>query len=175
MELRSVDMSARELLGQVQVYDEVSYLTPSGPAGERIKRGCFAKSITERGTRIPLCRNHNHERAYGMSKRWVDGPENLEAVFGVRANAEGDQLLEDANDGYLPALSVGFVPVIAKRAPDGVLEVREAKLMEVSVLLIGAYEGSRVLAVRSAQSVEDLLAPFRNPPHVDLSPVARWW
>lgn len=174
MELRNVNMDSREILGAVQVWDEVSYLVPT-PGGERIKRGAFAKSIAERATRVPLCIGHNHERAVGMSKRWEDASAELSAVFGVRAGELGDQALEDARDGYLPALSVGFLPVQAARARDGVLEVREAKLMEVSLVLIGAYDGSRVLAVRNAQTLDDLLKPFLNPPTVDLSPMPPIW
>jgi len=175
MQLRSVALDAREIVGQVSVHDEVSYATPAGPRGERIKRGAFAKSIQERGTRIPLCRNHDHSRAYGMSRSWEDTATELTGLFGVRPGPDGDQLLEEARDGYLPAMSVGFLPIQAGPGEDGVIEIREAKLMEVSVLLIGAYDGSRVLAVRSAQKIEDMLAPFRNAPTVDLTPVARWW
>ena len=174
MELRTVAMDAREIVGQVSVYDETSYMVPD-PRGERLLRGCFRKSIRERGTRIPLCRNHDHSRAYGMSKRWEDDAAGLVATFGIRAGQAGDEVLEDARDGYLPALSVGFMPVRQQRGADGVMEVREGKLMEVSLALLGAYEGSRVLAVRNAQQVDDLLKPFQNRPVIDLSPVPRWW
>ena len=174
MELRSVNVDTREIEGAVQVWAETSYLTPD-PSGERIMRGAFAKSIAERGTRIPLCLAHNHERAVGMSKRWAEDASMLSAVFGVRPGELGDQALEDARDGYLPGLSVGFLPIKQTRAADRVIEVREAKLFEVSLVLIGAYDGSRVLAVRNAQSLDDLLAPFRNPPVVDLSPVPPIW
>lgn len=176
MELRSVTMDAREIHGQISVHDQTSYLTPAGARGERIKRGAFAKSIRERGRRIPLCRNHDHSYAFGMSKSWTDTATDLSAIFGVRSGARGDELLEEARDGYLPALSVGFEPLVIREGRDGAIEVREAKLMEVSLLLIGAYDGARVLAVREAtSSVEDMLAPFRNPPRVDLTPANRWW
>ena len=174
MELRNVNMDSREILGAVQVWDEVSYLVPD-PGGERIKRGAFTKSIAERATRVPLCVGHNHERAVGMSKRWTDDPAELSAVFGIRPGELGDSALEDARDGYLSALSVGFFPIKTGRGRDGVLEIREAKLAEVSLCLIGAYDGSRVLAVRNAQTVEELLKPFANPPTIDLSPMPPIW
>jgi HK97 family phage prohead protease len=110
-----------------------------------------------------------------MSKHWQDDGAGLVGTFGVRPGDAGDELLEDARDGYLPALSVGFLTLRQARGIDGVMEVREGKLMEVSILLLGAYEGSRVLAVRSAQDVADLLKPFSNPPQIDLTPVTRWW
>ena len=51
--------------------------------------------------------------------------------------------------------------------------------MEVSAVGIPAYAGADILAVRHAQLVqEDLLAPFKNPPVVNLEPIpttlVRW-
>jgi HK97 family phage prohead protease len=109
-----------------------------------------------------------------MSKHWEDDVTGLVGTFGVRPGDAGDELLEDARDGYLPALSVGFLTLRQARGLDGVMEVREGKLMEVSVCLLGAYDGSRVLAVRNAQSVADMLKPFANPPQIDLTPLPRW-
>src|SRR5262245_11857399 len=102
MELRTVNVEAREIIGQVSVWNETTYLGPD-PRGERLLRGCFRKSIQERGTRIPLCKNHDHTKGYGFSKSWQDDATALVGVFGVRENDEGDALLADARDGYLPA------------------------------------------------------------------------
>lgn len=174
MELRNVNVDKREIFGAVQVWNETSYLVPD-PRGERMVRGCFRKSILERATRIPLCLKHNHDRAIGMSKSWDDDTSELRAVFGIRPGKLGDEALEDARDGYLPALSVGFAPINVGKGRDGVPEVREAKLLEVSLCLIGAYEGSRVLAVRNAQDLDELLAPFANRPDINLSPLPPLW
>lgn len=59
----------------------------------------------------------------------------------------------------------------AHRSADGAREIAEAKLVEVSLVAIPAYEGSGLLAVRNAQSLDDLLAPFANRPDVNLSPM----
>jgi HK97 family phage prohead protease len=174
MEIRSVNMDQRQILGQVAVWNETSYLVPD-PRGERLMVGCFRKSIRQRETRIPLCINHDHSRAVGMSRTWTDTASELSALFDARPGELGDKALEDARDGYLPALSVGFLPLNATRGADGALEIREAKLAEVSLVLIGAYDGSRVLAVRNAQDLDAMLAPFRNPPQVDLSPLPPIW
>ena len=84
MELRAVSMDERTITGVVAPYDEVSYLVPD-PKGERVIRGAFKKSILQRPTKIPLCRNHEHGRAIGMSREWADGPEGLTGTFHVRA------------------------------------------------------------------------------------------
>jgi uncharacterized protein len=179
MATRSVDFAAREIVGVVAPYDETSYLTGT-PGGERLRRGCFGKSIAERGDRIPLLVGHDHRRAaVGKSVGWHDGADGLLATFKVRPDEDGDRVLGDARDGYLPALSVGFEPLQRRRAADGAIEVTEARVHEVSLVSVGAYSGAQVLATRAAEpvplDVEALMAPFRNPPRVDMSPLPPIW
>ena len=54
-------------------------------------------------------------------------------------------------------------------------EVVEARLVEVSLVGVPAYEGAALMAVRSAQSLDALLAPFANRPSVDLTPIPPLW
>jgi HK97 family phage prohead protease len=174
MEIRNVDVEQRTITGVVAPYDSTSYLVPD-PAGERIMRGAFGKSIRQRETRIPLCLNHDHSGAVGMSTSWVDGDDGLTATFRVREGERYDTVLTDVRGGFLPGMSVGFVPLVRTRGADGVVEIREGKLMEVSLVLIAAYDGAQVLAVRAAERIHELLKPFENPPAVNLSPVPNWW
>jgi HK97 family phage prohead protease len=170
MELREVNTAQRVVVGVVSPYDEVSYLTPD-PNGERIRRGAFARSIAHRETRIPLLRRHDQSLRLGVSRRFDDGAEGLVGEFVVNHGDEGDRLLEDCRDGYLGAMSAGWLGLDARRADDGVREVTEAKLVEVSLVAVPAYEGAGLLAVRNAQSLDDLLAPFRARPDVNLDPI----
>lgn len=181
MQLRSVDPARREIVGLVAPYDQTTYLVPT-PGGERLRPGCFTKSIAERGDRIPLTVGHEHRTAaVGKSLHWDDGPEGLLATFSVRAGEEGDRVLADAFDGYLADLSVGFEPTKhgIRRGVDGAIEVTEGRLREVSLVAVGAYAGAQVMSVRSAEEVradlDALLAPFLNPPRVDMSPLPPLW
>ena len=173
MELRAADVDARTIDGIVAPYDAVSYLVPN-PGGERIMRGAFAKSIRQRSARVPLFRHHDHSRAVGLSSAWDDGSSGLAASFAVRSGTVGDEILEEARDGYLSGLSVGFKELIGSRGKDGVHEVREAQLVEVSLTAVPAYAEATVTAVRSA-SVEDIRAMFGPAPVVNLSPLPPLW
>jgi hypothetical protein len=170
MEIRNVDPDLREMVGRVVPYDEVSYLT-ADPSGERILRGAFTKSIRQRGGRIPLLRNHDQSRKIGNSTKFTDDPEGLIGHFKIVTGDHGDLMLEDLRNGCLDMLSVGFKPINVQRGADGVREVREAMLGEVSVCAVPAYQGAAVLAVRNAQDLDVLLAPFQNRPVVNLEPV----
>jgi Escherichia/Staphylococcus phage prohead protease len=176
MEMRSVSLDERLIVGVAAPYGTVSHLTPH-PEGERIMRGAFRRSIAHRGDRIPLCRAHDHTHALGMAREWTDDDNALVGTFHVRQSALGDEALEEARDGYLSGLSVGFLPVAGgvTHGRDGVREVRDARLVEVSLTVIPSYDGAEVLAVRQAQSVGDIMAIFRAKPAVDLSPLPALW
>lgn len=170
MEMRAVSEAERVITGVVAPYDETTYLT-GDPAGERIRRGAFTKSIQERGSRIALLRNHDRARKLGKSRAFRETPEGLVGEFVVNEGDLGDLLLAECRQGYLDGLSVGFVPLRTGRGADGVREVLEAKLGEVSMVAVPAYEGAALLSVRNAQNLEELLAPFAQRPEVNLAPI----
>lgn len=170
MALRHVAEAERVIVGVVAPYDETTYLT-GDPRGERIRRGAFTRSIQHRGDKIALLRNHDRSRKLGTSRRFSEEPDGLVGEFLVNVGAPGDELLEECRNGYLDGLSVGFVPIHAERGSDGALEVTEAKLGEVSMVAVPAYEGAAMLSVRNAQDLDKLLAPFTNRPAVNLDPI----
>lgn len=172
MDVRNVDAPGRTITGVVAPYDELTYLTPN-PRGERITRGAFRRSIQNRGDKIPLCRGHGHEMVMGVSRTFLEDASGLIGEFVVNPGALGDAFLEDVRNGYLPYMSVGFIPTSGgvEKGEDGVAEIREAKLVEVSMVGIPAYEGAALLSVRNAETTSDLFAPFRDVPKWDLDPL----
>jgi hypothetical protein len=64
MQLREVNPSKREIVGRVAPYDRTSYLTQH-PGGERLIRGCFARSLHHRETRIPCVSSTTTRRQSG--------------------------------------------------------------------------------------------------------------
>jgi uncharacterized protein len=170
MEVRSVDLAARNIIGRCVPYDEVSYLTPH-PSGERVIRGAFSKSISERAGRIFLYKGHDHDHPAGRATAFEEQPDGLVGTFNVRASTFGDEVLAEVEDGYLPGLSCGFRPIRTRRAKDGVIEVVEGALMEVSLVSIPSYDGAQVLALRQKADVAAILAGFGRRPEIDLSPI----
>lgn len=173
MQLREVDTRGRTITGIVAPYDEVSLFTES-PSGERIMRHAFQRSIAHRGDAIPLCLNHDHTTAVGISREWKDDGACLVGVFQMRDTPLAEQAIRDVDDKVLQAMSVGFLPIDRGRGSDGVIEVREARLIEVSLVMAGAYDGARVLAARMARQSEALLAPFQNPPALPVAFIPPW-
>jgi len=170
MELRSVSELERIVTGVVVPYDQTTYLVPVA-GGERIRRGAFRRSIDHRGDRIPLFRNHDHALRMGVSRSFEETPDGLIGSFRVNEGDAGDALLAECRNGYFGGLSAGFLPVDRERGADGASEVTQGKLVEVSTVGHPAYESMGGLAVRSAQDLDVLLAPFRNRPDVNLAPL----
>ena len=170
MEVRALNEDQRTVTGIAVPYDATTYRVPGG---EVVKRGAFSRSIQMRAGKIPLCRAHDPMHVMGYSTAFTEADEGLEGSFRVNDGDLGDQLLTDVRNGYLPSMSVCFEAVRdgIVRNSAGIREVREAKLVEVSLVGIPAYEGAAVLSVRSAQDLDQLLAPFQNIPKWDLDPL----
>jgi HK97 family phage prohead protease len=93
-------------------------------------------------------------------------------MFHARQSRIGDETLEEIRDGYLPGMSVGFRNVQVRRGEDGVREVVEAALIEVSLVTIPAYDGARVLAVRDAYADAEMTQRIELDEGSVLLP---WW
>jgi HK97 family phage prohead protease len=180
LELRVPDMSERIVEGVVVPWNETTFLTDD-PRGERFRPGSLTRTIKERGDRVKLFRSHDHNVAVGRAMQWKATHEGgCWAQFRIAATAAGDAVLAEVREGMLDAFSVGFLPKRETRGTDGAREIIEAQLHEVSLCPIGAYDGARVLAMRSSGSQGHtgaaalMLAPM---PTYDLSPLvlpSRW-
>ena len=174
IELRVPDVTERIVEGIVVPYGETSFLTED-PRGERFRSGSLTRTIKERGDRVKLYRTHDHSVAVGRPLQWKpthDG--GLWAQFRIAATPAGDDVLLEVREGMLDAFSVGFLPKRETRGPDGAREIIEAQLHEVSLCPIGAYDGARVLAMRTPRSTaltEASQAILAAMPAVNLAPV----
>lgn len=167
MELRVEDgAGGRTLEGIVVPYNETTFLTED-PSGERFVAGSLTRTVTDRGARVKLFRSHDHTRAVGRAVDW--DPDNRRGLWGrfrIASTPAGNEVLDEVREGVLDAFSIGFRPLQARRGRDGVREVVEAALHEVSVAPMGAYDGARVLALRTP--APPLLPPM---PAVNLDPM----
>jgi len=168
LDLRVADPTERIVEGIVVPWGETTFLTPD-PKGERFLAGSLTRTVAEKGDRIKLFRSHQHDRAVGRALAWKpDHEAGCWAQFRIGAGPVGDDLLAEVAEGLLDAFSIGFQPMRTQRAGDGAREVLEAKLHEVSIAPIGAYDGARVLAMRTPAVAVFELPPM---PEVNLDPL----
>lgn len=174
LELRVPDLSERIVEGIVVPWGETSFLTPD-PRGERFRPGSLTRTVRERGDRVKLYRAHDHNQAVGKPVAWKTNHDaGCWVQFRIANTPPGDEVLTEIREGMLDAFSVGFLPVRETRGADGAREIVEASLHEVSICPMGAYDGARVLAMRTPRPPVYTPVPM---PDVDLSPVvlpSRW-
>jgi HK97 family phage prohead protease len=176
LEVRNAETMAEERVMRLLLvpYGEVSHLTKY-PQGERFLKGAFRKAASEfRGRKTPLYlfRAHEHSRAVGRATSLTDTAEGPIAEFKIAGTPAGDEVIQEHREGLLSAVSVGFRAIADSiNRNDGVREVREAALLETSVLPIGAYDGAKVLEYR--EPTIDLSA-YRVPPPPTIDPALPW-
>lgn len=160
------DGDGRTLEGIVVPYGERTDLAPEP---ESFARGSLTRSLAERGARIKLFRSHDHTNAIGQAVAWEpDRPEGCWGQFRLFSHAA--DLMEQVREGALDGFSVGFKTRRSRRDAHGVVNVLEAALHEVSLVPLGAYDGARVLATRSAFAAPAMVN-FGPMPVVDLTPI----
>jgi HK97 family phage prohead protease len=125
-----------------------------GAFTETLRAGVFAKSITEAARALPLHVNHAHDSIpIGKAVEWAGDAETLEASFRFDSRAEAREMARLVGEGYMTGVSVGFAPIADSWDRSGEkphVERREARLLEVSLVSVPAYDDAQVIAVRSA-------------------------
>ena len=171
LELRIPDRAERIVEGIVVPWGETSFMTPD-PRGERFTAGSLTRSVAERGDRVKLFVTHDHDRAVGRALAWdTEHRAGLWGRFRIAETPAGDEVLGEVAEGMLDAFSIGFRAIRAKRGADGAREILEAALHETSLCPTGAYDGARVLAMRTPTPARWTLPTMATMPTVNLTPL----
>ena len=127
---------------------------------EQFAPGAFDHQIrAQAGHRIAFTRDHMSQGGtlIGRATELRNDALGLWGAFRVSATAAGDETLALVADGALSELSVGFRAQKDHREPDGTVTRVRADLVEVSVVLAGAYgDGATIMAVRAADQGGDI-------------------
>jgi HK97 family phage prohead protease len=132
--------------------------------------------VRGKGDRLKLFRNHDHSVAIGRAEKLdTRHPDGLYAEWRIFKTPAGDQALVEIAEGALDTFSIGFRAVKAQRGADGAREILEAEIHETSLVPLAAYEGARVLAVRSfgAEDITRWLDEHKIPPPTSTFPELR--
>lgn len=120
---------------------------------ESFARGAFNHQLNA-PNRVKFSREHlSYGGALiGRAMELRDDAAGLWGAWRVSATPLGDETLELVKDGALDELSVGFMERQNRRLDDGTIERVKADLVEVSLVLQGAYGRSALVsAVRQVQ------------------------
>jgi HK97 family phage prohead protease len=139
---------------------------------ETFNPGAFG-NIQNRANRFLFNLEHDTNRVVGrVQALHPDRPEGLVAEIRVRRGAEGDQVLDDADDGMIGA-SVGFgvQPEHQRWETRSRRRIMKAFLDHIAGTFTPAYVGAQTLAVRSGTpSVEPVAEGTPRPVPVGGTP-----
>ena len=163
--------------GIVVPWGETSFLTPD-PKGERFRRRfAHPHRSGNAGDRLKLFRAHDHDQAVGRAVEWKTGrrrrllgtvPHRRHRPPATRCSPKSAKGCSTRSRSGSSRSGCGAAPTVPARSS-------KPALHEVSICPIGAYDGARVLAMRTPVSA--LVTPLPPMPEVNLAPVpmlTRW-
>lgn len=126
--------------------------------GDRLVKGCFAKSLAARTTPLPMLFVHDLKRPIGAWKEWQERPEGLYVKGSITLAAQAaKEAYALAKDGAVTGLSIGFRPT--RESTDqrtGVRTITEAELFEGSLVPIPMHDRARISAVKAVAGAGDI-------------------
>ena len=171
MDVLAADTEQRTIEGLVAPYDQVG--TIKGGQRVRFKPG----SLTLARARTPLLVDHDHSNPIGVLAELTDGEAGPLGTFRVDATPAGDLALVQAASGSRGALSIGAASDKGDfRTVDGIIEIDAARIHEVSLVALAAFDSAAVTRVAAEapdeeESVEDEPQEEPDPNQTEL-PVA---
>ena len=125
--------------------------TVSDGTSVQFARGAF--DVTQKAAK--LIENHDMTQLRGVVSTLTDSPQGLEfeaTLADTRASRDAVALLQS---GAYDSVSVGAMPITFSTDPDGVMTVTEAKLVELSLVAVPAYEDAVITQVAATAADPD--------------------
>lgn len=118
-----------------------------------MQRGAFTKTLQERSRSIPILWQHDMWQPIGRPIHLFENDMGLVLQAEISRTSQGRDALTLIRDGVISALSIGFEPVIFdfdRTDPENEFRfIREARLVEISVVTLGADPNAQITEVRS--------------------------
>ena len=138
--------------------------------GEMFRPGAFKRNLMNmnRAGRYPKLRQMHDQRsaAVGTIKSLIETPEGLMVEARLADTEDGNRAPQMVREGIYDGFSVGFVAVREARGVNGVREIVEARMAELSLVEEPAYLGAKIVDIRKQRQAAIVLPPM---PKVDLS------
>lgn len=129
------------------------------PLREIMERGAFS-DIDPTKSQISVNRDHSYERTVGKVIEMSDQAGGAIALTKISNTPLGDETLQLADDGILGASVAWGADRSGMEVRNGLRRVfRVSVLDHLAFLPNPAYKGARVLAVRSAETADDIEMP----------------
>src|SRR5262245_6645234 len=161
MEVSAADVVERTIEGTIVPYGELGTI---GGKQYRFRPG----SLTLARARTPLLVDHDRGRPIGVLAKLTETEAGALGRFKVDETPEGELALKQAASGSRGSLSVG-AEIDDVEELDGVLEVSAARMLEASLLALGAFPSAAVTHVQAElEEHEPAESEESNPDQTEL-------
>lgn len=137
-------VESRTISGQAVPYNDPGQPASSlGGRGMVFLHGSLDRSLQARAEKVRLLVQHDAAHPIGRLVDWQNTDHGLDTTWKIASTPAGDVALAEASQGVRDGLSVG-VEILDYEERDGYVNVTEAKLLEVSLVALPAYDRARV-------------------------------
>ena len=125
--------------------------------GDIILKGAYTKTLQENGSRVRYCNQHRIDQPLGKFTELKEDDYGLYFVAEIPKTRMGEDVLLLMKNGVITENSVGIMPIVKSMRMDGIRELKECKLYEISCVTLAANPMALITDAKG-EIDQDLLA-----------------
>ena len=154
-ELLDADEKAGVIKGYASVFDNID------SDNDIIRKGSYRKTISENGQRVKYLYQHDMDKPLGKMSLLEEDDKGLIFESKVAKTTLGKDVIELIKSGVITENSVGILP-IQKEMVDGVRNITEVKLYEISAVTLAANDQAVIMDVKGNYDKDKILSRYDN-------------
>jgi HK97 family phage prohead protease len=154
-ELLDADEKAGVVKGYASVFDN------KDSDNDIIRKGSYRKTIAENGQRVKYLYQHDMDKPLGKMTMLEEDDKGLVFEAKIAKTTLGNDVIELIKAGVITENSVGILP-IQKEMVDGVRNITEVKLYEVSAVTLAANDQALIMDVKGNYDPDKVLKRYDN-------------
>ena len=154
-ELLDADEKAGVIKGYASVFDN------KDSDNDIIRKGSYRKTISENGQRVKYLYQHDMDKPLGKMSLLEEDDKGLIFESKVAKTTLGKDVIELIKSGVITENSVGILP-IQKEMVDGVRNITEVKLYEISAVTLAANDQAVIMDVKGNYDKDKILSRYDN-------------
>ena len=154
-ELLDADEKAGVIKGYASVFDNID------SDNDIIRKGSYRKTITENGQRVKYLYQHDMDKPLGKMSLLEEDDKGLIFESKVAKTTLGKDVIELIKSGVITENSVGILPIQIEMV-DGVRNITEVKLYEISAVTLAANDQAVIMDVKGNYDKDKILSRYDN-------------
>ena len=154
-ELLDADEKAGVIKGYASVFDN------KDSDNDIIRKGSYRKTISENGQRVKYLYQHDMDKPLGKMSLLEEDDKGLIFESKIAKTTLGKDVIELIKSGVITENSVGILP-IQKEMVDGVRNITEVKLYEISAVTLAANDQAVIMDVKGNYDKDKILSRYDN-------------